>query len=104
MNINKNDNQLSNLIEAREKRKIKERRKTKSGFWYGLGMFGLVGWSVVVPTVLGTILGRWMDKRLEGTQSWTLTFLIVGLVIGCMIAWFWLSKEHKEIHKEDNNE
>jgi ATP synthase protein I len=45
-----------------------------------------------------------MDKRLEGTQSWTLTFLIVGLVIGCMIAWFWLSKEHKEIHKEDNNE
>lgn len=104
MNLKRKYNELSDMIEVKEKQKIKERRKTKNGFWYGLGMFGLIGWSVVVPTVLGIILGRWMDKKLHGTQSWTLTFLIVGLVIGCMIAWFWLSKENKEIHKEDNNE
>jgi ATP synthase protein I len=100
----KENNDLTNLIKAREKRKIKERRKTKNGFWYGLGMFGLVGWSVAVPTLLGIMLGNWLDKRLSGTQSWTLTFLIAGLVIGCFIAWCWLSKEHKEIHKEENNE
>lgn len=92
------------MIEVKEKRKIAERRKSKNGFWYGLGMFGLVGWSVAVPTILGTIFGNWLDKRFQGTQSWTVTFLIVGLVIGCTIAWFWLSKEHKDIHKEDNDE
>jgi ATP synthase protein I len=104
MNKNTSHKELSRMIEAKEKRKIKERRKSGNGFWYGLGMFGLVGWSVVVPTLLGAMLGKWMDKRFHGTYSWTLTFLIIGLIIGCMLAWFWLSREHKEIHKENSNE
>lgn len=96
-------NHLSNLIESRERRKLKERRKPKRGFWHGLGMFGLIGWSVVIPTLLGTYLGKWLDKRFHGTESWTLTFLIIGLAAGCYLAWFWLSKENKEIRKEEND-
>lgn len=90
------------MIEVKEKQKLKERNKSRHSIWHSLGMFGLVGWSIVVPTILGIMLGRWLDKRLHGTQSWTLTFLIVGLIIGCALAWFWLSKENKEIHKEEN--
>jgi ATP synthase protein I len=101
----KDQKELSHMIQAKENRKIKEKQKSKHGFWYGLGMFGLVGWSVVVPTLLGAMLGRWMDRQMEGTQSWTLTFLLAGLIFGCWIAWLWLSKEDKEINKEeDKNE
>jgi len=96
---------LSQMIETKEKLKLKEKRKSKHGIWYGLGMFGLIGWSVVVPTILGTVLGIWLDKRFPGKESWTLTFLLIGLIIGCVIAWLWLSKENIEIHKEeDHNE
>ena len=68
--------------------------------WSGLGMMGLVGWSVVVPTVLGTALGIWLDKRYPGIHSWTLTLLIAGLAIGCLNAWHWVAKENREIHTQ----
>lgn len=87
------------MVEAKEKLKLNEIRKSKHGIWYGLGMFGLVGWSIVVPTILGAMLGIWLDKRFPGKQSWTLSFLIIGLILGCIIAWLWLSKENKEINK-----
>lgn len=96
---------LSHLVGAKEARKLKEKRKSKQSPWFGLGMFGLIGWSVTIPTLLGTLLGFWLDKRFPGKQSWTLTLLLVGLIIGCIMAWHWLSKEHNEIHKnnKENN-
>jgi ATP synthase protein I len=63
--------------------------------WFGLGMMGLVGWSVVVPTLLGAALGAWLDARQAGPRSWTLALLMAGLAIGCWNAWMWVSKEEK---------
>ncbi len=94
-------NDLSRVVGVKETRKLKEKRKSKQSMWFGLGMFGLVGWSVAIPTLLGTILGIWLDKRFPGKQSWTLTLLLIGLIIGCIMAWHWLSKEHNEIHKDE---
>ena len=94
-------NGFSRIVGAKETRKLKEKRKSKHGVLFGLGMFGLVGWSVVAPTVLGTLLGVWLDKRFPGKQSWTLTLLIIGLISGCITAWHWLSREDKEIHKDE---
>src|ERR1035437_121037 len=37
-------------IGAKAARKLKARKSTQ-GVWFGLGMMGLVGWSVVVPTL-----------------------------------------------------
>ena len=69
-------------------------------------MFGMVGWSVAVPTLLGAALGIWLDKNYPESFSWTLTFLIIGLITGCIIAWYWVDKEDKEMHqnKEENDE
>ena len=99
----KTDKELSRMIKAKETQKLRERKKSRQGFWHSVGMFGLIGWSVVIPTILGTALGKWLDKRFPGKQSFTLTFLIIGLVVGCWIAWMWLSKENKEISKEEND-
>jgi F0F1-ATPase subunit, putative len=97
---------LSHLVKTKEVRKLKEKQNSKQSMWFGLGMFGLVGWSVAVPTLLGTVLGIWLDNRFAGQQSWTLTLLLIGLIVGCLTAWHWLSKEHNEIHKdkEDTHE
>lgn len=92
--------ELGRQIEAKELRKLKARKKGKRSVLYGLGMFGLVGWSVVVPTLIGAALGRWLDAKYPGGPSWTLNLLIVGLVIGCLNAWYWVQKENKEINKD----
>ena len=63
---------LAGEIGAQAERKLKARR-SKQGVWFGLGMMGLVGWSVVVPTLLGAALGNWLDGHYAGGHSWTRT-------------------------------
>jgi len=75
-------------------------RNSKQGVWFGLGMTGLIGWSVVVPTLAGVALGIWLDKHHPGSHSWTLMLLVIGLAIGCLNAWHWVTKENKEIGEE----
>ena len=100
----RNDVKLfSKQIGEKEKRKLKALRDNKKSVWSGLGMMGMVGWSVAVPALMGAALGIWLDKIYPESFSWTLTFLILGLCIGCLIAWYWVDKEDKEMH-EDNEE
>ncbi len=86
-------------VGAKETRKLKAQRRVTQTVWSGLGMMGLVGWSVAVPTLLGAALGIWLDKRYPGIHSWTLTLLIIGLAIGCLNAWHWVARENKEIRE-----
>ena len=96
---------LSREIGEKEKRKLKARARSTKSVWSGFGLFGMVGWSVVVPALAGTALGMWLDKKHPQSFSWTLTCLITGLIIGCLIAWRWVAKENKEIHQnQENNE
>lgn len=93
------------VIGDKEERKLEAQRDNKS-VWSGLGLFGMIGWSIVVPTVLGAALGIWLDNNYKNDFSWTLSLLVAGLMLGCVIAWNWVQKENKEIHKknEDENE
>jgi ATP synthase protein I len=100
---NKEPTKFSQEVGAKVSRKLKAQRNPTPGVWFGLGMTGLIGWAVVVPTLLGTALGIWLDKRYPGIHSWTLTMLILGLVIGCVNAWHWVVKEDKAM-SEDKDE
>lgn len=97
---------FSREVGAKAARKLKARRNPTPGVWFGLGMMGLIGWSVVVPTLLGAALGIWLDRRHPGSHSWTLALLVAGLAIGCFNAWHWVAREDREMRKEqeDNHE
>jgi ATP synthase protein I len=84
---------LSETVARRAERKLAARRRRPRTAWFGLGMFGLVGWSVSVPALIGIALGLWLDHRYPGQVSWTLTFLIIGLALGCLNAWYWIKQE-----------
>ena len=85
---------LSETAGDKAERKLKARQE-KKGVWFGLGLFGLIGWSITLPTVLGIALGVWIDSSFQGRFSWTLMLLVAGVVIGCLNAWHWLTKEGK---------
>ena len=87
-------------VGAKAARKLKARRKSGEGVWFGLGMMGLIGWSVVVPTLLGAALGIWLDRHYPGKHGWTLALLMAGLAIGCLNAWHWVAKEDRQIRDE----
>ena len=100
----KSEPTLAEQVGAKAARKLKARRHSHSGVWFGLGMMGLVGWSVVVPTLIGAAAGLWLDKHHPGSHSWTLALLVAGLVLGCVNAWYWVAKEDKAMRDEQEDD
>ena len=102
----KDQTAFSRQVGAKAARKLKARRNSTQGVWFGLGMMGLIGWSVVVPTLVGAAVGIWLDNSHPGSYSWTLMLLVIGLAIGCLNAWHWVTKEDKEMREgqEDNKD
>jgi ATP synthase protein I len=102
--MNEIPNPLSIKIGPKAARKIHARRNSKQGIWFGLGTMGLIGWSIVVPTLIGAALGRWLDKNFSSQHSWTLALLIAGLALGCVQAWHWVATENKTINEEQESD
>ena len=90
------DEELADVVGRKEKRKQHARAAGDRGITHGLGMFGMVGWSVTVPTLLGLGLGVWIDSRYGGQYSWTLMLMILGLVTGLLTAWYWVQRESQD--------
>ena len=59
----------------------------------GIGTFGMIGWSIAVPTVGGAFLGLWLDRIAPREFSWTLALILAGVVLGGFIAAAWINKE-----------
>jgi ATP synthase protein I len=95
---------LAEQVGAKAARKLKAQRNRAPGVWSGLGLMGVVGWSVVVPTLLGAALGLWLDRRYPGGRTWTLALLMAGLTLGCLNAWHWVSKEDQAMRDEREND
>lgn len=94
-------NLMARQVAAKADRKLRARRDGAPGVWSGLGMMGLIGWSVVVPTLAGAALGLWLDSRHPGEHPWTLALLVAGLVLGCLNAWHWVAQQDRAINAAD---
>ena len=99
----KSNASLTEQIGVKAARKIKARRNAGHGVWFGLGMMGLIGWSVVVPTLLGAALGMWLDRHYPGRHPWTLARLMAGLAVGCFNAWHWVAKEDRAMAEDEED-
>jgi ATP synthase protein I len=86
---------LEKQVGAKESRKMKGRREKDRSIWFGLGMFGLIGWSVAIPTLIGVAVGIWIDNTWPSRFSWTLMLLFIGVILGCVNAWYWVKRESR---------
>jgi ATP synthase protein I len=94
------DSRFARKVASDASRKLRIQRDGTQSAWFGLGMSGLIGWSVAVPTLVGVLIGVWLDRRWPGGHSWTLALLVAGLVIGCANAWRWVSQQDKAMRDE----
>lgn len=85
---------FAHAVAEKEERKLRARGKRQT-LLFGMGMFGLVGWSLAVPVVVCLWVGIELDRRTQSGISWTVTLLFSGVVIGAINAWYWVERERR---------
>lgn len=91
--------EFTRKVGAKQNRKIRARQGKNQSIWFGLGLLGVLGWSVVLPTLLGLALGIWIDRQYPSRFSWTLMLMVGGLMLGCWNAWHWVTREQAQIDR-----
>jgi ATP synthase protein I len=82
-----NHEQFSEAVRTRQARRERWRREGERSIGQNLAMIGALGWTIVLPALLGIFAGRWLDRQFGMGIFWTLGLLTAGLAIGCMLAW-----------------
>jgi ATP synthase protein I len=88
-----NHERLGEAIRTRQQRRERWRREGEPSLGQNLAMIGALGWTIVLPTLIGIFAGRWLDRHLNSGIFWTLGLLVAGLALGCTFAW-------KRMHSE----
>jgi ATP synthase protein I len=88
MNPNtENHDRLGNAVRLRDERRARWEREGERSVGQNLAMIGILGWSVVVPILIGVFVGRALDRYFASGVFFTCCLLVAGLVLGCTIAW-----------------
>ncbi len=95
--------QFGQTVGRKADRRLAARRRGDD-VWFWLGMLGLIGWSVAIPTVAGVALGLWLERVAPAPFSWVLTMLVVGLALGLLNAWMWVRRESTDDSDESRQE
>ena len=57
-----------------------------------LAQVGVLGWMMVVPTLVGVLIGNWLDRRLGTRVFWSASLLFVGAALGGWSVWRWMAR------------
>ena len=79
-------------LRARAARHAKAQHEGSPSLGRYLAQVGVLGWTIVLPGLLGMFFGRWLDRRLGTGIFWTAPLMLVGLAIGCWGAWRWMHR------------
>lgn len=89
-------NDLLKQVELRQARMLRRRRQGLFGSWRAVALVGLIGWTIVLPMLIGIAIGAWIDRTWPSRFSWTLMLLCGGLMAGCVNAWTRIKQEQED--------
>jgi ATP synthase protein I len=83
------------LLDAVRIRSERRRRKLAEGepsLARYLGQVGVLGWTIVLPALVGLFIGRWLDHRFGTGVFWSAPLMLLGLALGCWSGWKWMRR------------
>lgn len=78
---------LKEAVQRDRRRRLRAKQEGSRSIGQDLATIGVIGWTVVLPTLLGIFAGRWLDRRFDTGIFWTLGLLLLGISVGCVLAW-----------------
>jgi ATP synthase protein I len=94
--LDRDPNSPDGMAEAVHKRQERRRRWRTEGersMVRFVGQIGVLGWTIVAPTLLGLFVGRWLDRTFGTGILWSAGLLVVGVAIGFWSAWKWMHRQ-----------
>ena len=61
VNRHESRTEMERAIAEKQLRRLRSRQLSAHTAWFGLGMFGVIGWSISVQIVAGIAIGLWVD-------------------------------------------
>lgn len=88
-----NHDHLDDAVKLRQERRARWLREGERSVGQNLAWIGVLGWSIVLPTLLGVLAGRALDRYFGTGILFTGCLLTAGLVLGCVLGWRRINSE-----------
>ena len=60
-----------------------------------LGQIGILGWTIVLPTLAGLAIGRGLDRLFRSGVFFSAPLLMIGAAAGLWFAWKWMHRQER---------
>lgn len=84
---------IDQAVRTRRERRARSQEQAERSIGQNLAMIGALGWTIVIPTLVGVFAGRWLDRHFGMGIFWTLGLLVAGVALGCALAWKRMNRE-----------
>lgn len=64
-----------------------------------LGQIGILGWAIVLPTLLGLAVGHRLDRAFGTRVFFSAPLLMIGAAVGFWSAWKWMHRQQRDPHE-----
>ena len=78
---------LDQSVRRHRERRERGAREGRRSIGQDLAVIGMIGWTIVIPALIGIFAGRALDRRFATGIFWTLSLLVAGMALGCVLAW-----------------
>ncbi len=93
------EDKLAGAAQQAAERAARGRAEPEPSLGTRLGQIGILGWAIVVPTLLGLALGHWLDRTFGTRLFFSAPLLMVGAALGFWSAWKWMHRQ-QGAHRE----
>jgi ATP synthase protein I len=99
-NNDENNDRIARAARRAAERERNARDEPEPSLGSRLGQIGILGWSIVVPTLLGLAIGHWLDKHFHTGVFFAAPLLMAGAAFGLWSAWKWMHRQTRSQHHD----
>ncbi|MFM0430439.1 AtpZ/AtpI family protein [Paraburkholderia aspalathi] len=96
---NQRSEQIAGAARQAAERDLRGREEPEPSLGSRLGQIGILGWAIVLPTLMGLALGHWLDRTFGTGVFFSAPLLMIGAAVGFWSAWKWMHRQQRNHHE-----
>jgi ATP synthase protein I len=93
-------NHMARAARDAAQREARGRAQPEPSLGSRLGQIGILGWTIVLPTLAGLAIGHMLDRWFGTRVFFSAPMLMLGAAAGLWFAWKWMHRQERG-HQDD---